>query len=202
MRFTYIALAVLLAGTSSTVHAKMYKWVDNEGQMHFGDKIPQEYLNKEHDVLTDRGLKEKHTKAAKTPEQIAAEKRLQREREKLAREQEKQRNLDRVLLDAYDSEKELVKARDARLDDAAVQVQLAESIITTSNKKIASLEQQIERIKASNREVPANLYSSLNREKKRVAIQNKTIAANKKRSAEVTEKYSGYIKRFKAAKSR
>jgi hypothetical protein len=202
MRFTYIVLAALLAGTSSAVHAKMYKWVDDEGQMHFGDKIPEKYLNKEHDVLTDRGLKEKHTKAAKTPEQIAEEKRLQRESQKLAREEEKQRNLDRVLLDAYDNEQALVKARDVRLDDVAVQIQLAESIISTSNKKIGALEVQVERIKASKREVPANLYGSINREKKRVVLQNRIIAKNKKRSAEVTEKYNGYIQRFKAAKSR
>ena len=170
--------------------------------MHFGDKIPHKYLVKEHDVLDDRGMTAKHREAAKTPEQIAEEKRLEEEQQKAEREAEKRRRLDRVLLDAYDSENDLIRARDSRMDDVALQIQLANSNITASNKKIASLEKQVGQIKASNREVPANLYDNLNIEKREVAAQKRIIESNKKRSAEITEKYNGYIKRFRAARLR
>ena len=161
-----INLTVVLLSSSFSVQAKMYKWVDDEGQMHFGDKIPLEYQKKAHDELNEMGVTEKHSAAAKTPEQIAKEKRLVAEREKALRESEKQRKLDSVLLDAYDSERDLIKARDSRLEDVALQIQLAESIITTSNKKIVLLEKQVSDIKASNRKVPGNLFSSIKNEKK------------------------------------
>ena len=201
MRFTFIGLAVILIGSSFFVHAKMYKWVDDEGQMHFGDKIPQKYQTKEHDVLNERGMTAKHREAAKTPEQIAEDNRVKEERKKAAREAEKKRKLDQVLLDAYDSERDLIVARDSRLDDIALQIQLAESNISASNKKIVSLEKQVAQIKASNRKVPANLHDSLKNERQQVAAQVKVVESNKKRSAEVTAKYDDYIERFRAAQS-
>jgi hypothetical protein len=200
MRFLLLIITSILLSSSFAVQSKMYKWVDDEGLMHFGDKIPQKYLVKEHDVLDDRGMTAKHREAAKTPEQIAEEKRLKEEQQKAEREAEKRRRLDRVLLDAYDSENDLIRARDSRMDDVALQIQLANSNITASNKKIASLEKQVGQIKASNREVPANLYDNLNIEKREVAAQKRIVESNKKRSAEITEKYNGYIKRFRAAR--
>ncbi len=201
MRFPFFTLTVILIGSSFFVHAKMYKWVDDEGQMHFGDKIPERYQVKEHEILNKRGMTQKHREAEKTPEEKAEERRLENQRKKLAREAEKQRKLDQVLLDAYDSERDLIKARDSRLDDVALQIQLAESNISASNKKIASMEKQVAQIKASNREVPANLYNNLSNEKQHIAVQSRIIESNKKRSADITEKYNGYIKRFREARS-
>jgi len=201
MRLPLFTLAVLLAGSSYFVHAKMYKWVDDEGQMHFGDKIPKKYLAKEHDELNEHGMKAKHQKAEKTVEEKAEEKRLKEEREKAQLAEEKKRKLDRVLLDAYDSESDLIVARDARLNDVAFQIQLAESNIKASNKKIESIEKQIAQIKKSKREVPANLYSSLKIEKEHVATQNKILDSNKKRSIDIANKYNDYVERFRAAKS-
>lgn len=195
-------LSVILSISSFAAHAKMYKWVDDEGQMHFGDKIPLEYKKKAHDELNEMGVTARHSEAAKTPEQIAKEKRLVEDTQKASREVEKQKKLDRVLLDAYDSERDLIKARDSRLDDVALQIQLAESIITTSNKKIVSLEKQVSDIKASNRQVPGNLFNSLDNEKKYIVMQNKIIDKNRKRSEDIKKKYNGYIERFRAAKLR
>ncbi|MDT8283369.1 MAG: DUF4124 domain-containing protein, partial [Gammaproteobacteria bacterium] len=61
-----INLAAILLTSSFCVQATMYKWTDNEGQMHFGDKIPSEYLVKEHDELNEQGDTTRHSDAAKT----------------------------------------------------------------------------------------------------------------------------------------
>ncbi len=43
MRIALFTLPVVLVVivSSFSVQAKMYKWVDEDGQMHFGDKIPR-----------------------------------------------------------------------------------------------------------------------------------------------------------------
>ena len=66
MRFPLLPFAVILIGSSFSVQAKMYKWVDEDGQMHFGDKIPAKYLAKEHEELNEHGLKARHKAAEKT----------------------------------------------------------------------------------------------------------------------------------------
>lgn len=200
MRFTPLVLSIILICSPLSIQAKMYKWVDEHGQVHFGDKIPQQYKLKKHEVMNERGLTVKRRHAIKTNEQIAEEKRLQEDSEKMAVLAEKQRKLDRVLLDAYDSERDLKIARDTRLDDVAAQIKLAQSNINLSNAKIQKMQKQVAQIKASNRQVPANLHNKIKMEQRQVTVRNRIIASNKKRGIEIKEKYNDYIKRYKAAK--
>jgi len=202
MRFVFFALPVVLLSCAFSVQAKMYKWVDENGDMHFGDKIPQKYLAKEHDELNEHGMKVKHKEAEKNAKEKAEEQRLEQEREKVALEEQKKKKLDRVLLDAYDSENDLLIARDSRLDAVATQIRLSEVIISESNKKIKSIEERVAQIKVSGREVPDNLYVSLENEKQQVATQTRVMQSHKKRSDEISEKYNDYIKRFRKAQVR
>ena len=57
-------------------------------------------------------------------------------------------------------------------------------------------------IKVSGREVPDNLYVSLENEKQQVATQTRVMQSHKKRSDEISEKYNDYIKRFRKAQVR
>ena len=202
MRFPFLVMAAVLISSSFLVQAKMYKWVDENGQMHFGDKIPQKYQEKEHEELNDRGVSMKHLAAAKSPEEKAEERRLEKERQKVALAEEKQKKLDRELLDIYSTERDLVIARDTRLDAIATQVKMSESIIKTSNKKIESMEKQVVNIKASKRKVPIDLYNRIDSEKQEITVQNRVMLKHKKRSKEILEKYNGYIERFRVVRPR
>ena len=201
MRFTFLTLSFVLLAYAFPTQAKMYKWVDENGQVHFGDRIPTKYLVKEHDELNEHGVKTRHREAAKTPEQKAEERRLEREREKIALAEKKKKQRDRVLLDTYTTERDLIVARDSRLDAVNSQIRLAKSIISDSNNKIESMEQQVTEIKASNREVPADLYQRIDNEKQQVAVQAMVMENHKKRSIEIAEQFNGYIERFKVLKA-
>jgi len=202
MRITLFTLPVVLFVSSFTVQAKMYKWVDEDGQMHFGDKIPQEYLVKEHDELNEHGVKTKHRKAEKTAEEKAKERLLEQARKKAALAEKKQKQLDRVLLDTYTSERDLVVARDSRLDALATQIQLSEAFISDTNKKIESMEKRVTQIKAAGREVPVNLHNRLNSEKQQVAVQMEVMKNHKKRSEKISAQFNGYIERFRVVRPR
>ena len=201
MRFILLTVSAVILTCAFSVQAKMYKWVDEDGQVHFGDRIPPEYLVKEHDELNELGVKTRHREAAKTPEQKAEERRLEREQKKIELAEKKKKQRDRVLLDTYTTERDLVVARDSRLDAVNSQINLAESIISDSNNKIESMEQQVAEIKASNREVPIDLYKRIDNEKQQVAVQTKVMENHKKRSIEISEQFNGYIDRFKVLKA-
>ena len=201
MRFVLLSLSVVLLCGSFSAQAKMYKWVDENGQMHFGDKIPPKYLVKEHDELNDQGLKVEHKDAAKTAEEKAEEKRLQKEREKAALAEKKKQQRDRVLLDTYTTESDLVVARKSRLDAVDTQILLAESIIGESNKTIVSLEKQVTSIKASNREVPAGIYKRIESQKHQVKMHAEVMESHKKRRNEISTQFNGYIERFNILKA-
>jgi len=181
----------------------MYKWVDDEGQMHFGDKIPAKYQIKEHDELSESGAVIKHQDAKKilTIEEKAEKARAEREVQRLALIEKKKRQRDRVLLDTYTTERDLFLARDSRLDAVGSQIELAESIIDDSNNKIVSMEQQVVSIEASQRAVPDSLRKSIKNEKHQVKVQTKIMGKNIVRRDEIATQFNGYIARFKELKA-
>jgi len=201
MRFPFLPLAIILVSSTFSVQAKMYKWVDDEGQMHFGDKIPPKYLVKEHDELNEQGIKIKHKAAAKTAEEKAEERRLKYEQKKAALIKKRKQQRDRVLLDTYTTERDLTVARDSRLDAVDSQIHLAETIISDSNKKIEAMEKQIVQIQESNRQVPLDLYDRLENEKQQVVVQTKVMGTHKKRRDEISVQFNDYIERFKVLKA-
>ena len=201
MRFALLALPAVLITSSFCVQAKMYKWVDENGQMHFGDKIPTEYIAKEHYELNEQGVVIKHKDAAKTPKQKAEARRLESERKKAALVEKRKRQRDRVLLDTYTTERDLIVARDSRLDAVDSQIQLAVSIIKDSNNKIESMEKQVAQIKTSNREVPPDLYNRIDNEKQQVSVQSKVMGNHKKRRDEISIQFNDYVERFKVLKA-
>jgi hypothetical protein len=201
MRFALYILPLVLVLSSFSAQAKMYKWVDEEGQMHFGDKIPEKYLVREHDVLNDTGMVIRHKEAAETAEQKAEARRLEHERQKAALIEKKKKQRDRVLLDTYTTKRDLILARDSRLEAVDSQIQLANTIITDSNKKIESMEQQVIDIKASNREVPLYLYNQIDNEKEQVKVQSKVKKDYEKRRDQIDLQFNDYIKRFEVLKA-
>jgi methionine-rich copper-binding protein CopC len=201
MRFALLSLSVVLLSSSFTAHAKMYKWVDENGQMHFGDAIPEKYLVKQHDELNEQGMVVKHKDAAKTAEEKAEEKRLEKERKKAELIAKKKKQRDRVLLDTYTTESDLVVARKSRLEAVDTQILLADTIISASNNKIESLEERVTSIEASNREVPPDLYELIESEKHQVTVQSKVMENHKKRRDEISVQFDDYIERFKVLKA-
>ncbi len=201
MRYVLFSLPVIILTCSFSVQAKMYKWVDENGQMHFGDKIPPKYMAKEHQELNESGVVTKHKEAEKTAKEKAEARRVEREKKKAELIEKKKRQRDRVLLDTYTTERDLIVARDSRLDAVGSQIQLAETIIRDSNKSIGALEKQVTQIKASNREVPADMYQRIDSEKQQIAVQSKVMETHKQRRDDISTQFNGYIERFKVLKA-
>ena len=201
MRFALLTLSAVILFNPFVAQAKMYKWVDDEGNMHFGDRIPAKYQVKEHQELNERGITMKHKEAAKTPEQKEEEKRLEKERKRAEIVAKKQRKRDRVLLDTYTTERDLILARDSRLEAIDSQIHLAESIIKDSNAKIVSMEEQVTQIKASNRDVPPGLFQRIDNEKQQVEVQTEVMGKHKARRDEIAVQFNSYIERFNTLKA-
>ncbi|MDH3551543.1 MAG: DUF4124 domain-containing protein [Gammaproteobacteria bacterium] len=52
-----MTLCLLAPLGASAQQAVTYRWVDDEGVVHFGDRIPPEYAEKPKQVLNDQGIR-------------------------------------------------------------------------------------------------------------------------------------------------
>ena len=111
------ALAIaLLAGAALTAQAdKLYKWVDENGVVHYGDAVPAKYAKTERHVLNQHGVTTDVLQRAKTREELAAMEAAQREIERQRQLEKVQEQRDRILLDTYLSEEEIAMLRDRRI---------------------------------------------------------------------------------------
>lgn len=201
MRIVLHTISAVLLMSSWSAHAVLYKWLDEDGRVHFGDRIPIKYQLKEHDEVNHHGIVVKHNAAAKTEKEKAEAKRLAKVQKKLELVEKKKKQWDRVLLDTYTTERDLIVARDSRLDAVGSQIQLAETIISDSNTTLEVLEKQVVQIKASNRQVPAGIYQRIESERQQVAVQTKVKQGHIKRRDEIATQFGGYVERFNTLKN-
>lgn len=104
-----IFIAGILSLSVTSVVADTFRWKDKEGKVHYGAAVPAEYADQPYDVLNNAGLVIRHVEDTSIPLEVLAEEQIQ-EKDPLIEEEERQRQLDRMLLLQYSSEEEITKA--------------------------------------------------------------------------------------------
>ncbi|MCW9013431.1 MAG: DUF4124 domain-containing protein [Gammaproteobacteria bacterium] len=192
---TFILFSVL------PVHAALNKWVDDKGQVHYGDRVPAEYLKKERAVLNEQGVIVRETKAAKTKEELLAEKKekareMEIKRQKLIEEKKKALR-DRVLLDTFTTEKDIMLARDARIDAVDSQINLSETLIKNDEQKLKDVKQRIESIEKSGRQVPENLHKEVTAVSRQLENHYQFVETKTEEREQILRGFEQDIKRFR-----
>jgi hypothetical protein len=110
-----LTLAILLA--ASVGEAATYRWVDEQGKVHYGDRIPPQYVGQGHSELNGQGRVIRRVDRAPS----STEARQRREQEHAQHETEEQearvrQRRDNALLATYSSAREIELAKSRALD--------------------------------------------------------------------------------------
>jgi hypothetical protein len=120
LQITFLLIAgIFLAANASA--ADVFRWVDENGEVHYSETLPPNFKDKGHDVLNERGIvtDEDLSLTPPAPEEVPDEEQLQelpRDSSGLKRpkalysEAEMQRRMDNFLMLRYDSEQEITNA--------------------------------------------------------------------------------------------
>ena len=112
-KFTLTAILMLaLPLAASAQDAKVFRWVDEDGVIHYGDSIPAKYAELPKQVLNEHGVAVEELEGKKTPEQIEAE-RIENEKRVAV---EMRKRADQALLATYLSVDEILMHRDRRVE--------------------------------------------------------------------------------------
>ena len=145
-----IMTAIFILMLTTTVHARMKCWKNNEGVTECGDTVPPEFAQKGHKEIGESGIVREEVERAKTPEELAEEKRLAKEEElRLKKEEEKQLK-DRILLETFASVEEIENARDDRIQ--AVEASIALKDVRREKKFVEDKRVEQEEIRQSHAE--------------------------------------------------
>jgi hypothetical protein len=195
-----IGLAGLLpAGAdaaSSDKRSTTYRWVDEQGVIHYGDSIPPQYAEKEHAVLNNQGVVVGHTDAQKTPEQLGTE----------AKEQEairKQLQHDNFLLTTYTSVKDIESLRDVRLDQLQGQRTAAEQYVENLHSRLVALQGRARHFRPYNarpdaHRMPDDLAEDLVHTLNEMRSQSNALSVKNEEVSAVRAQFNMDIDRYRA----
>lgn len=202
---TAITTGFLIALASSTVlageHDRVYKWVDEDGQIHYGDSVPPEYSDLPKQVLNEHAVTVDHLEGRKTEEQLLAE---QKARE-LETQKELQRRADQALLATYLSVEEIVMHRDRRIELFQAQSRVTELYLRNLERRLSKLKREAARYRPYNEDPDAPLISQdlvtdINETKATIARHEKNLQKFRDDERQMVARFEGDINRFKALK--
>jgi hypothetical protein len=143
----FLLIVVSLAGLHTFAAASdTFRWVDRDGNVHYGDRVPPEYADQRSDVLNRHGVAIGARDGARSEAQRAAD---DREAESEAARIAQQRR-DRVLLDTYLSVEEIHMLRDRRLELLQAQIDVTAGTLERLYQQLQELEQLAEEYRPYN----------------------------------------------------
>ena len=201
-----IVTAALYVAAGSATAAPLYKWVDEDGQIRYSDRLPPNQVRKEHQQLNSQGVVVTTKEAAKSEEEIAAEAEARRQQELQAAEQarldELQHKKDQVLLLTFSSENELTLARDDRLEVLDSVIRLITSSIEKTQTQLSELEATAEEIYTSkDKEVPGGLAQKIEHFSRKIESRTDQLLLKIEEKNRINQQYELDLARYRELKA-
>lgn len=191
------AIAASLSWHSSCFSANLYKWVDDKGQVHYSDAVPPDAINKKRDVIDQKGVVIDEIGAAKTKAQ-SKEERRRKKQEAIRRQQLKaQQEHDRLLLQTYTSEGDIVNMRDRRISTIDDKITLNKDHIDKLKKDLVPLRKQIAAMQQNGKEIPADLRDKVREIEDHISLRIKIIKQQRDELKRVREQFQKDLERFR-----
>jgi Domain of unknown function (DUF4124) len=179
--------AWLALGALPAAAAGVYKWIDDQGIVHYSDQMPADAVNKGGVMIDKQGRQIKKIDPTLTPAQAKA-KETEDERQRLmAKAQEEKSRRDTALMHSYTSEEEIDFARTRALLAIESQLKSAETYTADLTKRQQELRK--DKLAYGTKPVPATLDTELTGLDEELARQEKVLAQRRAEITAINAKY-------------
>ena len=198
-----LTIALLLLGplASAASDVRVYKWVDSDGVVHYGDSIPARYAELPKEVLNDHGVIVGTLEGKKSEEQLETE-RIEKEQRVAA---DLQKRADRALLATYLTIEEILMHRDRRVELFQAQSRVTELYLHNLERRLESLRANASNFKpySENPDAPMidnRLAENLRVTKDTIARHMRNLEKFQADEQQIIARFDGDVSRFKILK--
>ena len=155
---TFLLLIVIpiCSAAAQNKTQRMYRWVDTDGAVHYGDSVPAEYAELERQIVNDHGITVDVLRAKMTEEEIAEEQRLA----DLRMQRELERRQDQALLATYLTIDEILMHRDRRIELFEAQARVTELYLRNLERRMSELKEEASGFQPYSEDPDAEMISS------------------------------------------
>jgi hypothetical protein len=196
-----IILCFLVPIASQAQETRTYRWVDDEGVVHYGDSIPPEYAELPKQILNDLGVTVGQLEGRKSPEQIEAE----RVAAELQVQKELQHRADTALLATYNTVDEITMHRDRRIELFQAQARVTELYLRNLRRRLNTLKEDAHRYKPYSSDpnapqVTPDLVEEIKHTEESIARHEKNLLKYQTDEQQIRKRFEGDITRFRTLK--
>jgi hypothetical protein len=205
---TTIALTSLLVTAVSAQAAEVFRWVDENGEVHYSETLPPDFKDKGHDVLNERGIVTDEDLSL-TPEVLDevpdAEqlKELPRDSSGMKRakqlysDAEMQRRMDNFLMLRYRSQQEIEDAMNVEIKQLAYDRRLLETTRESMNKSYRGQIRQAANRQRSGQEVPEQATNEIGNLQQKLEENGRSIASLETREIGIRSQFQKQLDRYR-----
>lgn len=148
--------------------AKLFKWIDEHGNTHYGESIPPEYAAKEKDLPSNSGKKSRNIEIM-SPEIIQEKKEVAARKEAARKEMEEKKRHDIMLLNTYSSEEEIDLARDRSVALVNARIESIDILLKSSQNTLNELRKEANLLGMEGKQIPPSLYDDISLAEEKVS---------------------------------
>lgn len=186
--------------SASSHAAKFKKWVDENGVVQYGTSIPPRYINDGHSELNERGIEVDRSGRAKTAEERAREKELAALRAEQQRIKEKQKAKDRVLLNMFRTEDDLIMVRDGKSAQIDAQIKHRKKQIVRLKERLIKWQAVAAEAERSGKKLNENQQENLDSTAKQIESTYANILEKETEQQKIIEHYNRDLEHFRMLK--
>jgi len=201
MKAYAFVLSLLLPLAAVAQQGKLYRWVDADGVVHYGDKVAAEFSELPKEVVNDQGVALEHLAGKKSADELEAE-RLAAE---LGIQQEMQKRADRTLVMTYQNVDEIEMHRDRRLELFQAQSRVTELYLRNQRRSLERMENNAARFQPYSTDPNAPMISNdlakaIDETRNTIARHEHNLLKYQSEEQQIIAGFRGDIERFKILK--
>ncbi len=188
-----LALLFTLATIPCAFAQSIYKWVDENGEIHFGHHVPPEMVRAEHQRLSNQGVVLEHIEDANVPDILIET--------ELSQNQRAARVQKRLLLATYRSVDDIASVRDRSLNIISKEREVTQRQIAQLREHLADAESMQRQISDQKGLVYSTLHDTAQSLRESLSRQRTRLGDLTNKQQLVREQYQIEVQRYNEALS-
>ncbi len=195
---TLCLLGAILMFCAPAIVAETFRWVDDQGLVHYMDQVPPEESKRPRAKLNPDARTIELVEGQKTPEQLEQIKRLNQLRIDQQKVLSQQKDSDLSLLRSYRSVEEMQMALQNKINTLESTIKIAESNRQHQEENLRSQVKRAAEMELSGQPIPKNLRDNIEMTRHQSASYQEKIKALQSSKQEFVLAYDRDLERFKS----
>jgi hypothetical protein len=192
---------LMMTGANAAGTQKTYRWVDKQGNVFYGDKIPPEFAAQGSKELSEQGVVVKTNAPPLTEEQRAEAQRqekLKAEQDRIAKEKSAH---DRMLLSTFSTEEDLIMTRNGKVASIDAMISATKSRNQSLQKSLTGMRASAAERERNGQAIPEKLRNDIASMHTQIKDNLSYIASKQREQETLRTQFETDLERFRELKA-